>query len=69
MSSPYVPEYDIAGVTDPFLQIRLLKLLRELGHGDADCSDCMSDILAQVSCLTRCSSFVISIFRNATVVA
>lgn len=49
MNSPYAPEYDIAGITDPFLHIRLLRLLRILGHGDADASDYMNDILAQVS--------------------
>lgn len=48
MNSPYAPEYDISGIADPFLHIRLLKLLRVLGHGDADASDCMNDILAQV---------------------
>ena len=48
-NSPYAPEYDIAGITDPFLHIRLLKILRILGQGDADASDCMNDILAQVS--------------------
>ncbi|CAJ1931490.1 unnamed protein product [Sphenostylis stenocarpa] len=46
-NSPYSPEYDIAGITDPFLHIRLLKLLRVLGEGDADASDSMNDILAQ----------------------
>lgn len=51
MNSPYAPEYDIAGITDPFLHIRLLRLLRVLGQGDADASDCMNDILAQVSSL------------------
>lgn len=49
-NSPYAPEYDISGITDPFLHIRLLRFLRILGHGDADASDCMNDILAQVSC-------------------
>lgn len=44
----YAPEYDVGGITDPFLQIRLLRLLRLLGKGDADSSDLMSDILAQV---------------------
>ncbi|KAL4318328.1 hypothetical protein GQ457_18G021770 [Hibiscus cannabinus] len=34
---------------DPFLHIRLLKLLRILGQGDPDASDCMNDILAQVA--------------------
>lgn len=47
--SGYTPEYDVNGITDPFLQIRLLRLLRLLGKGDADVSDVMSDILAQVS--------------------
>ena len=49
VNSPYAPEYDIAGITDPFLHIRLLKFLRVLGHEDADASDYMNDILAQVS--------------------
>ncbi|KAF8369262.1 hypothetical protein HHK36_032729 [Tetracentron sinense] len=53
MNSPYTPEYDIAGVTDPFLHIRLLRLLRVLGQGDADASDCMNDILAQVATKTE----------------
>ncbi|KAI4328230.1 hypothetical protein L6164_020603 [Bauhinia variegata] len=52
-NSPYAPEYDIAGITDPFLQIRLLKLLRVLGEGDADSSDLMNDILAQVATKTE----------------
>lgn len=47
--SGYAPEYDVNGITDPFLQIRLLRFLRLLGKGDADSSDVMSDILAQVS--------------------
>jgi len=49
VNSPYTPEYDISGIADPFLHIRLLKLLRVLGQGDADASDAMNDILAQVS--------------------
>ncbi|XP_024023894.1 AP-1 complex subunit gamma-2 [Morus notabilis] len=53
VNSPYSPEYDIAGITDPFLHIRLLKLLRVLGQGDADSSDCMNDILAQVATKTE----------------
>lgn len=49
VNSPYAPEYDVSGIADPFLHIRLLRLLRVLGHGDADASDAMNDILAQVS--------------------
>ncbi|KAL5122421.1 AP-1 complex subunit gamma-2 [Glycine soja] len=52
-NSPYSPEYDIAGITDPFLHIRLLKLLRVLGEGNADASDTMNDILAQVATKTE----------------
>ena len=47
--SGYAPEYDVNAITDPFLQMRLLRLLCLLEKGDADCSDVMSDILAQVS--------------------
>ncbi|XP_021726976.1 AP-1 complex subunit gamma-2-like isoform X1 [Chenopodium quinoa] len=53
VNSPYAPEYDIAGITDPFLHIRLLRFLRVLGHGDADASDCMNDLLAQVATKTE----------------
>ncbi|KAL8534094.1 hypothetical protein ACS0TY_010203 [Phlomoides rotata] len=52
-NSPYAPEYDISGITDPFLHIRLLKLLHVLGQGDADASDVMNDILAQVATKTE----------------
>ncbi|PWZ16234.1 AP-1 complex subunit gamma-2 [Zea mays] len=47
-NSSYAPEYDIGGITDPFLHIRVLKLMRILGQGDADCSEYINDILAQV---------------------
>ncbi|GFP80080.1 ap-1 complex subunit gamma-2 [Phtheirospermum japonicum] len=57
-NSPYAPEYDIAGITDPLLHIRLLKLLRVLGQGDADSSDAMNDILAQ------CVATIMSIEDN-----
>ncbi|XP_022956969.1 AP-1 complex subunit gamma-2-like isoform X1 [Cucurbita moschata] len=53
VNSPYAPEYDIAGITDPFLHIRMLRFLRVLGQGDADASDCMNDILAQVATKTE----------------
>lgn len=49
VNNPYGPEYDVSGIANPFLHIRLLRLLRVLGHGDADASDFMNDILAQVS--------------------
>ncbi|PAN25604.1 hypothetical protein GQ55_4G325800 [Panicum hallii var. hallii] len=52
-NSSYAPEYDVAGITDPFLHIRVLKLMRTLGQGDADCSEYINDILAQVSTKTE----------------
>ncbi|KAJ0667110.1 putative adaptor protein complex AP-1, gamma subunit [Helianthus annuus] len=53
VNSSYAPEYDISGIADPFLHIRLLRLLRVLGHGDADASDSMNDVLAQVATKTE----------------
>ncbi|XP_073280007.1 AP-1 complex subunit gamma-2-like [Primulina huaijiensis] len=52
-NSPYAPEYDVSGITDPFLHIRLIKLLSVLGQGDTDTSDAMNDILAQVATKTE----------------
>ncbi|XP_073140755.1 AP-1 complex subunit gamma-2-like [Henckelia pumila] len=52
-NSPYAPEYDVSGITDPFLHVRLLKLLSVLGQGDVDTSDAMNDILAQVATKTE----------------
>mmetsp|Transcript_80527 Transcript_80527/g.176577 ORF Transcript_80527/g.176577 Transcript_80527/m.176577 type:complete len:835 (-) Transcript_80527:47-2551(-) len=46
-------EYDIAGITDPFLQAKILRLLRLLGTGSVDASDEMNDILAQVATNTE----------------
>ncbi|XP_073059288.1 AP-1 complex subunit gamma-2-like [Primulina eburnea] len=52
-NSPYAPEYDVSGITDPFLHVRLIKLLSVLGQGDTDTSDAMNDILAQVATKTE----------------
>lgn len=47
--SGYAPEYDVSGITDPFLQVKILRLLGLLGKGDNESSDIMNDILAQVA--------------------
>lgn len=44
----YSPEHDVCGVSDPFLQIKILRLLRLLGTNDSESSEAMNDILAQV---------------------
>eukprot|EP00931_Biecheleriopsis_adriatica_P118237 TRINITY_DN93685_c0_g1_i1.p1 TRINITY_DN93685_c0_g1~~TRINITY_DN93685_c0_g1_i1.p1 ORF type:complete len:866 (+),score=233.76 TRINITY_DN93685_c0_g1_i1:109-2598(+) len=46
-------EYDIAGIIDPFLQAKILRLLRILGERSVDASDEMNDILAQVATNTE----------------
>ncbi|RAH45406.1 AP-1 complex subunit gamma [Aspergillus brunneoviolaceus CBS 621.78] len=48
-SSGYAPEHDVSGITDPFLQVKILRLLRVLGRGDAATSESINDILAQVA--------------------
>jgi AP-1 complex subunit gamma-1 len=47
--SGYSPDHDVTGISDPFLQVRLIRLLRILGKHDVEASEAMNDILAQVS--------------------
>jgi AP-1 complex subunit gamma-1 len=51
--SGYAPEHDVSGITDPFLQVKILKFLRLLGKADPEASDQMNDILAQVATNTE----------------
>ena len=49
----YVSEYDVSGISDPFLQCRIIHLLRILGRGNAEASEEMNDVLAQVAINTE----------------
>lgn len=56
----YVAEYDVSGVCDPFLQVKLLRMLRVLGgevlaRGDARAAAHITGILALVLNNTECS--------------
>ncbi|KAG0054148.1 clathrin associated protein complex large subunit [Gryganskiella cystojenkinii] len=58
VSAGFSPEHDVTGVTDPFLQIKILRLLRILGKDDVESSEAMNDILAQVATNTESSKNV-----------
>ncbi|KTW31507.1 hypothetical protein T552_00149 [Pneumocystis carinii B80] len=53
VNSTLTLEYDVSGITDPFLQIKFLRMLRVLGHGDVEISEQINDILAQVATNTE----------------
>lgn len=57
-SSGYAPEHDVTGITDPFVQVKILQLLRVLARSDAHTTEQINDILAQVATNTDSSKNV-----------
>jgi AP-1 complex subunit gamma-1 len=61
-ASGYAPEHDVQGITDPFLQVKILNLLRVLARGDVSVSEQINDILAQVrEALVEPASLVLTV--------
>ncbi|XP_017910097.1 PREDICTED: AP-1 complex subunit gamma-like 2 isoform X2 [Capra hircus] len=48
-------EHSVSGVSDPFLQVQILRLLRILGRNHEESSETMNDLLAQVATNTDTS--------------
>ncbi|KAL7522635.1 hypothetical protein ACHAWX_007347 [Stephanocyclus meneghinianus] len=55
LSMGYSPDHDVGGISDPFLQVQILTLLRLLGAHDVAASEEMNDVLAQVATNTETS--------------
>ena len=55
LSQGYSPEYDVGGISDPFLQVQILTVFRLLGAGNEAASEEMNDVLAQVATNTETS--------------
>ena len=55
LSSGFSPDHDVGGISDPFLQVQILTLLRLLGANNEKASEEMNDVLAQVATNTETS--------------
>jgi len=48
VNTSYSPDFDINGVTDPFLQVKYLEILQYFGKGSKKSSEEMNDHLSAV---------------------
>lgn len=55
LSMGYSPEHEVGGISDPFLQVQILTVLRLLGTNNQKASEEMNDVLAQVATNTETS--------------
>ncbi|XP_005377123.1 PREDICTED: AP-1 complex subunit gamma-like 2 isoform X2 [Chinchilla lanigera] len=55
VTTGYSTEHSISGVSDPFLQVQILRVLRILGRNHEESSETMNDLLAQVATNTNTS--------------
>eukprot|EP00474_Spongospora_subterranea_P009762 CRZ10220.1 hypothetical protein [Spongospora subterranea] len=53
ITSGYSPDRDCGGINDPFLQVRIIRFLCIVGEGNAETSEQMNDVLAQVATNTE----------------
>ncbi|KAM7539131.1 hypothetical protein Aperf_G00000047546 [Anoplocephala perfoliata] len=53
VTTGYSPDHEVGKINDPFLQVKILRLMRILGRGDKAASEAMNDILAQVATSTE----------------
>ncbi|RKO97365.1 hypothetical protein CXG81DRAFT_13175, partial [Caulochytrium protostelioides] len=63
----FSPEHDVGSITDPFLQVGILRLLRVLGHQHPATAEAMTNVLTQVATVTDSSKNVGSAIMYETV--
>ena len=55
LSVSYSPEFDVNGITDPFLQAKLLEIMKFTAQGNKNLSDELGDLFVSVQSITEAS--------------